>query len=254
MFNRVVDSGQLERILFIPTTGEAEEVLSKPQLVPKNTLHATVANSCQYYPAPKYRSYYKEDRSRGLLKANVEELVEQMKQQLALEEQQEREVEKSNKQANEEKMKHDKLIDAEETKLRHIRDKTRVKNSEIVNLKNEKENEASPVYQPWKMIWTSARSLSMSLPLNWKRKIGSVLNQQQSLKQLGKHSLMLNKRTILGGKGLNHFLWNSTSWIMGSRSNFTQLLLLHSHSLYSVHLPLLDKCSIEPPPEYGRFA
>ena len=29
VFNRVVDSGSLERILFIPTTGEAEEVLSK---------------------------------------------------------------------------------------------------------------------------------------------------------------------------------------------------------------------------------
>jgi len=144
VFNRVVDSGSLERILFIPTTGEAEAVLSRPELVPRNTLHATVANSYQYYPAPNYRSYYKEDKSRGLLKANVEELVEQMEQQLAVEEQQEREVEKSIKAATEEKMNHMKQMDAEETKLKQIRDKIRIKNNEIVNLKNEEENEAPP--------------------------------------------------------------------------------------------------------------
>eukprot|EP00092_Neocalanus_flemingeri_P032878 GFUD01035757.1.p1 GENE.GFUD01035757.1~~GFUD01035757.1.p1 ORF type:complete len:1072 (-),score=401.60 GFUD01035757.1:161-3376(-) len=144
VFNRVVDSGSLERILFIPTTGEAESVLSKPELIPTNTLHATVANSYQYYPAPNYRSYYKEDRSRGLLKANIEELVEQYKQQLAQEELQEREVEKLIKQANEERMNHMKQIDAEERKLKLVRDKIRVKNNEILNLKNEEENEAPP--------------------------------------------------------------------------------------------------------------
>ena len=144
VFNRVVDSGSLERILFIPTTEEAEAVLSKPELVPRNTLHATVANSYQYYPAPNYRSYYKEDKSRGLLKANMEELVEQMKKQLAVEEQQEREVERSIRAANEERMNHMKQIDAEESKLKQIRDKIRMKNNEIVNLKNEEENEAPP--------------------------------------------------------------------------------------------------------------
>jgi len=144
VFNRVVDSGSLERILFIPTTEEAEAVLSKPELVPRNMVHATVANSYQYFPAPNYRSYYKEDRSRGLLQANMEELVAQMEQQLAEDEQQEREVEKSIKQANEEKMNHMKQMDAEERKLKLIRDKIRVKNNEIVNLKNEEENEAPP--------------------------------------------------------------------------------------------------------------
>merc|ERR1712142_347877 len=144
VFNRVVDSGSLERILFIPTTGEAEEVLSREDLVPKNTLHATVANSYQYYPAPNYRSYYKEDRSKGLLKANVDELVAQMENQLAVDEQKEREVEKAIKEANNEKNKHDKQIEVEETKLRKIRDAMKAKNNEILNLKNEDENEAPP--------------------------------------------------------------------------------------------------------------
>jgi len=144
VFNRVVDSGSLERILYIPTTGEAEEVLSKAHLVPKNTLHATVANSYQYYPAPNYRSYFKEDRSRGLLKANVEELIAQMEQQLAEEEQNERNKEMAIKEKQEERMKHEKLIDAEETKLRKIREAIKYKNNEIMNLKNEEENEAPP--------------------------------------------------------------------------------------------------------------
>jgi len=144
VFNRVVDSAQLERILYIPTTGEAEAVLSRPDLVPKNTVHATVAGSYQYYPAPNYRSYYKEDRSRGLLKANMEELVEQMEQQLAKEEMQEREVEKAIKQANDEKLNHMKHVDVEGRKLKVVRDKIRLKNNEIVQLKNEEENEAPP--------------------------------------------------------------------------------------------------------------
>jgi len=144
VFNRVVDSGSLERILFIPTTGEAEEVLSQAHLVPKNTLHATVANSYQYYPAPNYRSYFKEDKSRGLLKANVEELVAQMEQQLVEEEQKERNVEKAIKEKHEDKMRHEKQIDAEETKLRKIREAIKMKNNEIMNLKNDEENEAPP--------------------------------------------------------------------------------------------------------------
>jgi len=130
--------------LFIPTTGEAEEVLSQAHLVPKNTLHATVANSYQYYPAPNYRSYFKEDRSRGLLKANVEELVAQMEHQLVEEEKKERNVEKAIKEKHEEKIRHEKQIDAEETKLRRIRDAIRIKNNEILTLKNDEENEAPP--------------------------------------------------------------------------------------------------------------
>merc|ERR1719209_386468 len=65
-------------------------------------------------------------------------------QWLVEEEQKERNVEKAIKEKHEEKMSHEKQIDAEETKLRKIREVIKIKNNEIMNLKNEEENEAPP--------------------------------------------------------------------------------------------------------------
>ena len=65
VFNRIVDTCQLERIIFIPTTREAQQCLSRSETVPRNLHYATVANSYQYYPAPNYRSYYFDQRPTG---------------------------------------------------------------------------------------------------------------------------------------------------------------------------------------------
>ena len=66
VFNRVVDDCKLERILFIGTTQEAQQNLSRQELVPRNTLYASVANKYYYYPAPNYKSYHYEERLSGI--------------------------------------------------------------------------------------------------------------------------------------------------------------------------------------------
>jgi len=144
VYNRVVDSGCLERILYISSTDEAERVLSNPDLVPRNVLHANVANSYQYYPAPNYRSYFKEDRSRGLLKANIDEMIAQMENQIACEKQNIKRYEIAIKDVESERRENLKQVGSEDAKIKSIMNKIRDLNNKILYLKNEEENEAPP--------------------------------------------------------------------------------------------------------------
>jgi len=142
VFNRVVDSAALERILYIPSTQEAQNLLGSPVSVPQNLYFATVANTHQYYPAPNYRAYHRDDKSRGLLKANLAELIIQREDQLKEEEAGVERVERAIKQTSEEKISHGKMIDAEESKLRLINNKICDLNNKLGALRNEDENEA----------------------------------------------------------------------------------------------------------------
>ena len=65
VYNRVVDSCSLERILFIENENDAKACLSREDLVPRNTKYATVANHYHYFPAPNYKSYYHDERVKG---------------------------------------------------------------------------------------------------------------------------------------------------------------------------------------------
>jgi chromosome segregation ATPase len=141
VFNRVVDSASLERILFIPSETEAQALLSDARTVPRNMLHANVPNY-QYYPAPNYRSYYRQDQTRGLLKASMEELVGQRMEQLRVEEEAVKAGEAKIKEAVEEKRKFERLNKEEEDKVRRIQVEIRGLNGQIANYKNEEENEA----------------------------------------------------------------------------------------------------------------
>lgn len=142
VFNRVVDSCSLERILYIPTTSEAQTLLDGRVTPPANLNYATVANSYQYYPAPDYKSYHREDRSRGLLRANMEELISQMEDQLRGEEEAVTRVDQAIKDASNEKVGHRRNIDAEETKIKTINRKICDLNNKLTDLRNEEDNEA----------------------------------------------------------------------------------------------------------------
>ena len=141
VFNRLIDSFSLERILFIPSEGEAQTLLSSTQTVPKNLLHAVVPNY-QYYPAPNYRSYYKQDKTRGVLKASVEELLNQLEEQVRNDEEVMVNYEAKVREIKEEKKRFDGLIREDDIKVRRIREQIRKINSSITNLRNEEENEA----------------------------------------------------------------------------------------------------------------
>ena len=99
MFNRVIDACSLERILYISNTLDAQDCLSRRISVPRNTVYATVANSYHYY----YRSYHFDE-----LKESVQEYIEQLKQQLADKVEKEKQIEQSIRDANDEKLDHQK--------------------------------------------------------------------------------------------------------------------------------------------------
>ena len=65
VYNRVIDACHLEKIITIPTSREAQHVLSRRETVPQNTLYALVEESYQYYPAPDYKSYSYRLRTTG---------------------------------------------------------------------------------------------------------------------------------------------------------------------------------------------
>ena len=144
VYNRVVDTAQLERILYISSEADARAVLSKEHLVPKNTFYACVANSYQYFPAPSYRSYPVDEKATGLLKPNMEELMESMKQHIQVQANKEKDLEKAIREVQEEKMTHSKESAANEKRLKSLQAQIRSINAEILNLKNEEEAERPP--------------------------------------------------------------------------------------------------------------
>ena len=64
VFNAIIDSTGLEKIIVIRDVDEAERVLSNVGSVPKNVKYAVVAGMYQYYPAPNFKSFFKECRPR----------------------------------------------------------------------------------------------------------------------------------------------------------------------------------------------
>jgi len=137
VFNRVIDACNFERILYISNTEEAQECLSKRESVPRNTAYATVANSYHYYPDPNYKCYHFEERQSGLLKASVEEYIEQLKQQLAAYVEMEKQIEQSIRDANDEKLNHQKEADNCGHRIRGLKNIINNINSQIVTIKND---------------------------------------------------------------------------------------------------------------------
>jgi len=144
VFNRVIDACSLERILYISNTQDAQDCLSRRDSVPRNTVYATVANSYHYYPAPNYRSYHFDERRSGLLKASVQEYIEQLKQQLAEQAEKEKQIEQAIRDANDEKLNHQKEAETCGNRVRGLNNKIKNLNLQIVTIKNEDATDQPP--------------------------------------------------------------------------------------------------------------
>ena len=140
VFNRAVDSAALERILAIPTEAEAQALLSSVAMVPRGLAHAHVPNY-QYFPAPNYRSYYRQDRTQGVLRASVEELIGAKKQQLVGEEQEAAAGEARVREAQAERKRFSDMVRVEEVKVAKIRGEVRRVNGLVTELRNQEEAE-----------------------------------------------------------------------------------------------------------------
>ena len=141
VFNRVIDSCSLERVLFIPTEAEAQGLLSSVNTVPRNLLHANVPNY-QYYPAPNYRSYFKQDQTRGVLKASMEEVIAKREEQLVSALASVTDAEENVAEANAKRKRFEGKLKDEENQVRRVQDQVRRVNAQIMELRNEEENEA----------------------------------------------------------------------------------------------------------------
>ena len=141
VFNRVVDSCSLERVLFIPTEAQAQGLLSSVSTVPRNLLHANVPNY-QYYPAPYYKSYYRQDQTRGVLKASIEEVIAKREEQLRMEETSVSRGQEKVAEANREKKRFEAKLREEEDQVRRVQDQVRRLNGQIIQLRTEDSNEA----------------------------------------------------------------------------------------------------------------
>jgi len=77
----------------------------------------------QYFPAPNYRSYYNEYRSRNLLKCSIEELIQDKKNALAQLNEEKRKLETSANVNQKNFSEANGLIRQEEQKINSIRKK-----------------------------------------------------------------------------------------------------------------------------------
>jgi len=137
VFNTLIDNCQLEKIIIIPQEAAAQQLLKTVETVPRNLRYAVVASKYQYFPAPNYCSYFKEYRSRNLLKSSIEDLMAGFEQQIK-----EQELELT--AAQEERKKFEEalkvglgLVKAEEKKIAHIRKDITKKNTRTETLKAE---------------------------------------------------------------------------------------------------------------------
>ena len=135
VFNRLVDSCSLERVLFIPTEAEAQRLLSKVTTVPKNLLHANVPNY-QYYPAPNYRSYFKQDQTRGVLKESLKVTIAKREKQLVSEKADVARVEPKVEEANARRRKLEKKIREQVEQVKGMQDQLKLVKGQICELKN----------------------------------------------------------------------------------------------------------------------
>ena len=128
----------------MPNMSDAQAVLSSEDRVPRNTAYACVANSYVYYPAPNYKSYFYDERTTGLLKPNMEEYIERLRQDLSKQADKEISIENRIREANHEKMTHKTEIETNEMKMRQMKTKVRSLHAQILNMKNEEVAERPP--------------------------------------------------------------------------------------------------------------
>jgi hypothetical protein len=57
VYNSLLDQREVERILLIPTSEEACEIMSDARRVPRNCIMALNKKADQFYPVPNYRMY-----------------------------------------------------------------------------------------------------------------------------------------------------------------------------------------------------
>lgn len=145
IYNQLLDQLKMERILIIPSWQEAEEILADPARVPPNLMHALVDNKYQYYPAPNYRSYYMEVRSKGILKASLEEYIRGLRVQAEEKERLVADLEASMASTKDKEAEVKRAHVAEQKKLQLLRQKIKEKNIRIVNLRSEDDAEQPPV-------------------------------------------------------------------------------------------------------------
>merc|ERR1711872_1136102 len=107
--------------LFIPTEAQAQGLFSSVNTVPRNLLHANVPNY-QYYPAPYYKSYYRQDQTRGVLKASIEEVIAKREEQLRMEETSVSRGQEKVAEANREKKRFKAKLREEEDQVRRVQD------------------------------------------------------------------------------------------------------------------------------------
>ena len=145
VFNAIVDNCQLEKIITIPSVAEAQSILMKEETVPRNLRYAIVGGKHQYFPAPNYKSYYKEYRTRNLLRSSIEELIAQSREQIQLEERQMADCHSRLVKENARLKTNGKMIEDEERKISMIRSKITEKNTLKETLKAEEFAEQPPV-------------------------------------------------------------------------------------------------------------
>jgi len=83
VYNTLVDYAHLEKIIHISAEFEAQNLLKRMESVPKNLFYAVVGVKYKYFPAPNYRSIYKSYSSRNRLRASIDEMIGQLKQQIS---------------------------------------------------------------------------------------------------------------------------------------------------------------------------
>jgi len=135
VFNRVIDSCSLERVLFIPTEAEAQKLLSEVTTVPKNLLYAYVPNY-QYYPAPNYRSYFKQDQTRWVLKESMKVMISKREKQLVSEKAAVAKVKPKVAEANAQRRRLEKKIREQVNQVEGVQDQLRLVKGQICELKN----------------------------------------------------------------------------------------------------------------------
>ena len=145
VFNTLVDRVKLEKIIIIDSAVEAQSILKNTETVPKNLMYAVVNAKHQYIPAPNYKSYYKEYRNQHLLKSSIEEVIALKKAQI-VEEEREIALVQTEMIAQQTRVKEAmKLIEAEDRKIKAIRQKILQKNTKMESLNAEEFAEQPPV-------------------------------------------------------------------------------------------------------------
>jgi len=144
VFNALVDNAGLERIITISSATEAQNLLSNQNTAPRNLKYAVVGGKHLYFPAPNYKSYYKEYRVRNILQSSIVELIVEKNAEIdALKE--ELAQMKVHLHGEHEKVREAaELLQSEENKIKMVRDRITKKNTTMRGLQDEEYAEQPP--------------------------------------------------------------------------------------------------------------